>query len=158
VNINDISESPIDPDVQSELQQFEADSRAMLGLAPDVVEPDDIIRAIHDYVDGLRAGVSYAAAGAAGYSSGDQMLLLACLWGIQICRKLNWEWADLSVHGDTYQGIVSPAREYAIFPFDYMRQVVTAEEGKENTCLLVYNMLKAGSFSPQEPRSYQVLQ
>jgi hypothetical protein len=156
VNINEITKRPIDPDVQRELQQFEVDSRAMLRLGADVVEPDDVVRAIQDYVDGLQAGVTHAGP-AAGYSLGDQILLLASLWGIQFCRKLNWEWVELTVHGETYDGIVSPSREYAIFPFDYMKQVVT-DEKRENTALLIYNMLKAGSFTSQEPRSYYILQ
>ena len=156
MNINDIAERPTDPDVQRELQQFEADCRALLGLGADVVDPDDVVRAIDDYIDRLRTGVSERAT-AAQYSLGDQILLLASLWGIQICRQLDWEWVELAVNGEPYDGIVSPAREYAIFPFDYMKQVVT-DNDRENTALLVYNMLKAASFTPQEPRSYYVLQ
>ena len=83
--------------------------------------------------------------------------LLACLWGIQICRRLSWEWVELTVDGEDTYGIVSPLREYAIFPFVYMRQLI-AEEDRDNTARLVYNMLKAGTFTPSDPHSYYVLQ
>ena len=156
MNVNDIAERPSDPDVQRELREFEADCRAMLALGSDVTAPDDVVRSVDEYIDRLRAGSGEGAA-VEQYSLGDQILLLASLWGIQICRQLGWEWVELAVHGQTYDGIVSANREYAILPFDYMKQVVT-DNDRENTALLVYNMLKAGSFTPQEPRSYYVLQ
>ena len=38
-----------------------------------------------------------------------------------------------------------------------MREVL-AERSKENTILLIYNMLKAGKFSPAEAGDYHVLE
>jgi hypothetical protein len=150
VNINNITERPIEEDVQKELQQFEAAGRDMFKLDASVTEPDDIVRVISEHIDSLqRAQLNPALE--------KKILLLACLWGIQICRRLKWEWVELTVQGEDYYGIVSPLREYAIFPFLYMRRLLT-EESRENTAHLVYNMLKAGRFTPRDARSYQVLE
>jgi hypothetical protein len=150
VNINNIKEQPIAADVREELVQFEAASRAMLKLDASVADPDHIVRVISEHIDTLL--------GARPKKVGEEAItLLACLWGIQICRRLEWEWVELIVQGDLWYGIVSPNREYTIFPFVYMRDVLT-NDGKENTALLVYNMLITDKFTPADAGSYQVLE
>jgi hypothetical protein len=150
MTINIITERPIEEAVQSELQQFEAASREMLGLDSSVTEPDDVIRVINQHIDTLGKPHREQA-------TEQRILLLACLWGIQICRRLKWEWVELTIDGENYYGIVSPAREYAILPFVYMRQVLT-DQDRDNTALLIYNMLKMGTFTPSEAGSYYVLE
>jgi hypothetical protein len=148
MNVNNITESPLAADVQGELRQYEAAALSALKLGSVRVDEDGVVKAIRDFADSLLAGDVQI--------DTEVVTQLGALWGHQICRRLGWEWVELTVQDDMWYGIVSHQREHAIFPLIYMREVLV-ERSKENTILLIYNMLKAGKFSPAEPGDYHVL-
>jgi len=149
MNVNNITEEPLAADVRDELRQYESAALSALKLGSVRADEDVVVEAINKFADSLLASDAEV--------DTELATQLAVLWGHQICRRLGWEWVKLTVQGDMWYGIVSRRREYAIFPLIYMREVL-AERSKDNTILLIYNMLKAGKFSPAEAGDYYVLE
>ncbi|MGB7746917.1 MAG: hypothetical protein WBN75_06480 [Verrucomicrobiia bacterium] len=149
MNVNSITEAPLAADVQGELRQYEAAALSALRLGSVRVDEDGVVEAISKFADSLLASDAEI--------DNEVVTQLGVLWGHQICCRLGWEWVELTIQDDMWYGIVSRRREYAIFPLILMREVL-AERSKENTILLIYNMLKAGKFSPAEPDDYHVLE
>ena len=149
MNVNSISEAPLAADVKDELRQYEKAALSALKLDSVRVDEDVVVEAISKFADTLLASDAEI--------DTEVVTQLGVLWGHQICRRLGWDWVELTIQDDMWYGIVSRQREYAIFPLIYMREVL-AERSKESTILLIYNMLKAGKFSPAEPGDYYVLE
>lgn len=143
------TEQALGDDERAEVAQFDAYCREMLKLETDPKPPELIVKMIKDLGDNIRRERIPNAE--------DYSILMACLWANQICSEMSWEWVLLSDGKEDYYGIVSPKREYAVLPMNYMKDVLTDPE-RENTILLFYNMLKAGKFTQQEPKSYQLLE
>jgi hypothetical protein len=55
-----------------------------------------------------------------------------------------------------FYGVVSPPRSHVVFPLHYMQELLSDSE-RDQTSLLLYNMLKAGSLPPVSPGEYRVL-
>jgi hypothetical protein len=84
-------------------------------------------------------------------------LCFGCLWGQTICYELGWEWAAVSLEpGAEFYGVVSPSRSHMVFPLHYLQDLLSDPE-RDQTSLLLYNMLKAGSLPPASPGEYSVI-
>ncbi|MFX1398075.1 MAG: hypothetical protein ACFFAS_13645 [Promethearchaeota archaeon] len=79
-------------------------------------------------------------------------LPLGCLWGEQLVRELNWEWAEVIQHDHEdlkIVGVFSEDRSLAIYPFHFVHGCI--ENKATVTIALAYNMLKEGSSIPKLP-------
>jgi hypothetical protein len=52
----------------------------------------------------------------------DAALQVGCLWGHTVCCKLGWEWAFVTKEGNGVFAVVSPGREYVVFPMLYAQR------------------------------------
>ena len=86
----------------------------------------------------------------------EAALNIGCLWGHTICRKLGWEWAYVSKDGHEIYAIVSPKREYVIFPILYAKCLL-GDPQSDQTSMLLFNMLKAGEMPPSAEKGYLVI-
>jgi hypothetical protein len=144
-----IKEKALEQDVRDEIVEFSRLAAQWLSVR-ETETPEAVIRKICDHIDEVRES----------YSSEqleEAILPLACLWGNQVCRGLGWEWVDLIIDGDEYYSIVSPQRNYAILPLLLFKDYLTIED-RDNTSLLIYNMLVANKFSPANPGDYKLLE
>jgi hypothetical protein len=58
--------------------------------------------------------------------------------------------------GSEFFGVVSPSRSHVLFPLHYMQKLLSDPE-RDQSSLLLYNMLKAGSLPAAGPSEYRVL-
>ena len=86
----------------------------------------------------------------------NMALGLGCSWGHAVCKRLSWRWASLTIDEETAIGIVSPTRSLIVFPMGYVNKLLTIPES-DQTSLLLYNMLKAGSFA-EVRESYTIVE
>jgi hypothetical protein len=87
----------------------------------------------------------------------EAALCFGCLWGETLCNETGWEWATVTLRPDEeFYGVVSPSRSHVVFPLHYLRDLLSDPE-RDQTSLLLYNMLKAGDLPPAGPGEYKVL-
>ena len=85
----------------------------------------------------------------------DLAVNLGCLWGQTVCDELGWQWCCvmLGAGQETY-AIVTPNRSHMVSPMDFVFTQLQKRPPEDNTSMLLFNMLKAGSFGSAKPRSY----
>jgi hypothetical protein len=82
---------------------------------------------------------------------------IGCLWGQTVCDQLAWEWAMVLLEPDEQDlGVVSPSRSHVVFPVLFLEELL-GDPDRDQTSLLLYNMLKAGNLPPAGPGEYHVL-
>jgi hypothetical protein len=95
-----------------------------------------------------------------GWASGDITqitLCLAYLWGQTVCDRLGWEWAAVSLKPDAEElGVVNPSRSHVILPLEYVEELIS-DPARNQSILLLYDRLKAGSLPPADPGEYSVI-
>jgi hypothetical protein len=145
---NDFVERLLNDDEIDELRELCKEAVRRIHAAH-VDDPETIVKKIMQYVDQVRT--------LEGDALDDQALVIGCLWAQQVLLITNWTWAELQKSGGspTY-AIISADRAVVIFPVSYIRELL-ADEGRDNTALLLFNMVRSGNFPSCEPRSYQVL-
>ena len=124
----------------------------VLGIDPRTTTPDDIQQSVYHEVNRVRNDIAMNDP----EILEDIALGLGCLWGQSVCDMLGWEWAFITIEGSDGIGVLSPSRSLAAFPMASIKRILEDSQ-RENTSLLLYNMLKAGSFSA-EPNSYKVVE
>jgi hypothetical protein len=140
-----------------ECREVEYHSAIALGWFGDragSASPDQVQQWVYETVNALRAKPP-----AETHEDGRSMtaISLGCLWGQAVCDRLGWEWAAISLEpGSEFYGVVSPSRSHVIFPLHYMQELLGDPE-RDQTSLLLYNMLKAGSLPPANSHEYNVL-
>jgi hypothetical protein len=131
-----------------ELRELCGDASRRINVAQ-ADDPEDIVKKIMQYVDQERPLETD--------TLDDRALDFGCLWAQQVLRVASWTWAELQKSdGSASYGIVSPDRAIVIFPVSYIRELL-ADEGQDNTILLLFNMLRSGNVPGCEPGAYQVL-
>lgn len=135
---------------QSEVQEFIKSAFELLHIEPTEAKLNDIHVKISDFID------SHLTQCASEDSIIETALAIGCLWGQTVCNRLKWQWAYVTIEGNDIFGIVSPKREYVIFPMVYIKNLLKSPE-VDQTSLLIYNMLKAGKLPPSEENKYLVL-
>jgi hypothetical protein len=105
---------------------------------------------VEKLVEKVHRCVSAAQAGKRRLSS-DQAAGLAVVWGDQLARALQYQWAWVHSRGaQPLAGLVSPDRALAHFPLPFITG--QAKKGrKENTVALLFNMLRAGDAPRSKP-------
>ena len=79
---------------------------------------------------------------------------LGCLWGQTVCDALGWQWCVATVDGDEFVGVASKNRSHIVPVLNFICTQIEKRSPEDNTSLLLFNMLKAGSFGKAKPGSY----
>lgn len=143
------SDRPLTPDEAKEVRESTARGYKDLKLKPSA-SPEKIQEAICAAIDSITLGKKKASA----KRIEDIGLDLGCLWGQTICDKLRWEWCYMTAHGDESFAVVPPDRSYAVSPMNFIFTQLQKRQPDDNTSLLVFNMLVAGSLEKQKRGSY----
>jgi hypothetical protein len=84
----------------------------------------------------------------------DLAINLGSLWGQTICDSLGWEWGYVTLDENGTYAVVSPNRSHMVAPMDFILEQLQNQSAEENTSLVLYKMLTAGSLMKARPRSY----
>jgi len=145
------TDRPLDDEEAAEVQEQLEVAYEVLGIDPDSAAPDDIQQRIYEEINAIRETDD----------SSDPRTLenaalgLGCLWAQSVCDALGWEWASITLDEREQIGIVSPSRSLVVFALGYLNGLLN-DPSRDQTSLLLYNMLKADSFSAP-PGAYEVL-
>ena len=107
MNVNSITEAPLAADVKEELRQYEAAALSTLKLGSVRVDEDVVVEAIGKFADTLLASDAEV--------DTELVTQLAVLWGHQICRRLGWEWVELTVQDDMCMGLFHAGESMRFF-------------------------------------------
>jgi hypothetical protein len=153
--MSNISERPLSDKSLASLGPASLEGLSLLGLA-ETAEPAVIVEAVDAFVfewqDGKRPDPKLLSDEEAPYAMGS-------LWGAQLVRRFNWDWAMLTFHdrGDsTAPGVVAPDRSLAVYPFHFLMGAL-AHQTVDATIALSFNMLEAGAVSDRKPGEYRNL-
>jgi len=144
------TDRPLTESEQREVKNYCRDAIELVGVGHKA-SPDEMQSEIYDYINAYRESALSPEEGV------DMALAIGCLWGFATCRQLKWQWAFVEQDGDGgFYAIVSPGREYVVYPMLFVQKLLT-NPAADQTSLLLYNMLKAGKLPPTPERSYLVL-
>ncbi len=138
--------------LRSDIDAFIARGYARLALDGDA-PPEVVVAAIHADLAALQAGTRKLTGKAV-----TMRMELGCAWGEQLHRALGWQWAH--VHADDGApaiALISPDAAIAHFPFALIT-AQAARRARQNTCLLLFNMLAEGQTPPAKPGAYVAVQ
>jgi|SRR5579872_694815 len=118
----------------------------------DAPNPDLWQQCLYVMIDNLREQLKMSPVSDAGITT--LAMGFGSLWGQALCAKLNWSWAMVQVDPDTEMfAVVSLNRSHAVYPVSYMQGLLRNPD-KDQTSLLLYNMLKEGQLPPAKPGEY----
>jgi hypothetical protein len=148
------SEKPLSADTAKMIAGSANDALKMLGL-DDSAPPGVVIEALDAFVDAVQHGERTLPEGV---EAEDLPYSCGSLWGQQLVRQFNWEWATVTFHQhkDTQApGVLSPDRKLAIYPIHFLIGCFR-DRGVDCTMALSFNMLMAGKMSDLDvsDRSY----
>jgi hypothetical protein len=138
-----VSERPLAAKSMAALGPASQDGLRILGLS-ETAEPATIVEAIDAFVfrwqDGTRPDPKVLSADDAPFAMGS-------LWGAQLVRRFDWEWAVVTFHdkGDSVApGVFAPDRSLVVYPMHYLMGAL-AHPSVDVTIALSFNMLEAGT-------------
>jgi hypothetical protein len=153
-------ERAITPAEQKEFDQYATQGLKNLGFGEANAEsdPDIVVQAISAFVEQWRLQEQKPLSRLFKHKPDaiDVALSLGILWGNQVARALGWQWTCLLQNGQEYFALVPIDRAYTLYPFYWMRQFLE-DERKDNTIILLFNVLKAGRLPPSTPGTYYAL-
>jgi hypothetical protein len=119
----------------------------LLGFADEADAPETVVRAIGRFIDEWDPE----------HATGERELAIIAMciglvWGHQVTRELGWQWAVLEQDGQRSYAVVSPDRAYATHPTVLMAQWL--QGARDNTVILLFNMVRAGNLPPSAPHTY----
>jgi hypothetical protein len=148
------TDRPLTEEERGEVEHHRGSALGWFGDRAASASPDQVQQWIYETVNALRAKPP-----AETHEAGMTMtaISLGCLWGQAVCDLLGWVWAAVRLEpGSEFYGVVSPSRSHVVFPLHYLQELLGDPE-RDQTSLLLYNMLKAGSLPPASPGEYRVL-
>lgn len=114
--------------------------------------PKEIAKKIYEFVQELKSlkeGIDQD-------DALDDAIMFGCLWGEMIVREAGWRWADVKSGNEYYCGVISRDDNFAALPM-YLFQEYIENAGKDNTSLLVFNMIAANKLPPAKESECVVL-
>ncbi len=142
-----ISEEKISKEMIRNIKGCAADAAAMLGIDLSQLSHGEIVERIDSFIHSWQKGKRPK------IPEGDDLsLTLGSLWGEQLVKKFDWQWAGVTFHEHNNSkavGVFSPDRSLAIYPFHFIYGCI--ENNAIVTIMLSYNMLKDGSKIPKLP-------
>jgi hypothetical protein len=143
----DFVEQPLSQEVAAEIRELASKATARLGLT--TAEPEEVARAVAEYVDGNRPLEEDRIV--------DEAVELGVLWAEQVMRVSGWEWVELQEkNADTHYAIASRDRALVLLPTRLLYDLL-ADTQNDNTALLLFNMIRSGNVPDAEPGEYQII-
>jgi hypothetical protein len=152
--MSNIRERPLDRDVLAEFKSYSQKGLDLLGMSG-ATEPDDLVKAIDDFVDNWQ-NKRRGFLAKLGLRSGDPIetaLALGIVWGNQIVRRFDWSWVCLvTADGERY-AVVSPDRSLVIYATYFIKECLDYTTA-DCTVLLAFNMQAANKLAQEAPNEY----
>ncbi len=131
----------VDSAVRSDIDAFIPRGYVRLDV-DETAEPAAIVKVAHAYVEAIQRKARSIK------SAKERTMMqmeLGCAWGEQLRRALGWQWASVKTAKgqDAGLALISPDCALAHYPFAFVGAHLAAK-AKENTLLLLFNMLVAG--------------
>ena len=145
-----VTEEPIDPDILESLAGAAGEGAELAEVSLDAT-PAEIVAAINDLVYRQQKEPTDDVD-----NWEDRALPLGCLWGMQLVRQFDWEWANVTLHDHDdvkAMGVFSPDRSLAVYPFYFIFGCL--EHQATVTILLAFNMLDGGKIPPLPAGGYE---
>jgi hypothetical protein len=136
------------PEQMADVDEFIERALALVG-AHEEAPPRELAARVHAFIEAVRSEERTIPPRDPQFVK----LQLAVLWGHQLVRALGWRWATVRhASGESSLGLVSPDLAVATYPLS----VVTAalDKKRNNTSLLLFNMLAEGQLPPSSPGAY----
>ena len=147
------SDRPLDAIERAQVAKNAQRARDALGLHP-LAAPEQVVRQIRDDVELLRRDFPTLKPNV----RHNAVVSLGMLWGEMLCKEAGWEWCGLSRDGgEGFLALVSHDRAYVVSPNDFITGQLTPHPGADNTVLLLFNMIRAGTLPRAKPGSYEML-
>ena len=145
-------ERPLTDDVIKEISDAVQRGYLHLGLTPEQgdarVVPQAILKAVDRVLSAKKRVPSEQVESLA--------IDLGCLWAQCLCDSVGWRWCELTYDGEqpTF-AVVSPDGAHAVAPTPFLlRQLSQRGRRAENTILLLFNTIAAGSLPAARPNGY----
>jgi hypothetical protein len=147
------TDRPLTHDEQQEIGSYVTFALRGLGAQADKEPPEELQNQLRMAIDEFRLWDEERRAANLDKAS----LCMGCLWGQTLCDGCGWEWASVSLGSEWENyGVVSPNRSHVVFPLQFARELLRDPE-RDQTSLLLHNMVKAANLPPADPGSYQVI-
>lgn len=140
-----VTHAEVDSAVRSDIDAFIPRGYVRLDV-DETAEPAAIVKAAHEYVEAIQRKARSIK------SAKERTMMqmeLGCAWGEQLRRALGWQWASVKTANgqDAGLALISPDCALAHYPFAFVNTHLGAK-AKENTFLLLYQMLIADKWPP----------
>ena len=142
-----VTETPIEPDMLHNIKGAASEGAKLLKIDESNISPQEIIESINKFVMDIQKKENKDID-----IWTDLSLPLGCLWGEQMVREFEWEWANIVQHDhDDFKaiGVFAKDRSLAIFPWYFIFGCL--KNGAPVKIALAYNMYKDGSGIPELP-------
>lgn len=122
-----------------------------LKLDPKKASPEKVQEAILKLIDPICLGKKKVSPKV----TEDLGVNIGCLWGQTIADTLNgWEWCYATVDGDELFAMAAPDRSILVAPMNFIFAQLHKRLPEENTSMLAFNMIVAGSYGKQKAGAY----
>jgi hypothetical protein len=143
------SDRPLQADEAGEIRASIGRAYAHLKLKPSA-SATHVQEAMRDAIDAVTLGKKKLPMKAREGFAFD----LGCLWGQIVCDALGWQWCVATVDGDEFIGVAPANRSHIVPVLNFICTQIEKRPPEENTSLLLFNMLKEGSFGKAKAASY----
>lgn len=147
-----ISEQPLAANIATPLAGAIRDGLSIVGL-DETADPKTVIDALDAFVYAWQGGQRPPKEE---LDPEDAPLALGSMWGAQLVRQFNWQWAMITFHdhGNTIAlGVLSPDRALAVYPIHFLMGCLQHPE-VDCTIALSFNMLLADKVGKLKPKEY----
>lgn len=145
-----VAERALSKEEMREIRNYVAKGLELINGDSSAASPTEIVTHIRIAIDKHR-GKALSAKRAE-----ELAFCFGCLWGEMVVRELGWDWAAVSLEGQECYGVVSPKRECMVLPLHMIKEQLS-EGMRENTSLLLFNILRAGQDPEAKPGSYLLI-
>jgi hypothetical protein len=82
---------------------------------------------------------------------------LGCLYGNILRDEMGWEWCVVNDDGDEFLAVGPADKSVLLAPIGYLHSQMTAPVSGDNTSMLLFNMIKAGTIYKGKPGEYAAI-
>jgi hypothetical protein len=147
-----VSEQPLPASTRTAIEGSNRQGLRVLGL-DDTADPKTVIAAIDKFADAWQQGTRPPDLK---LDEEDAPFALGSLWGEQLVRAFQWEWAFVTFHdhgNSKAPGVLAPDRSLAVYPIHFLIGCFR-DPRVDVTVALAFNMLAAGKVVQLPPKGY----
>ena len=151
VALSHLTHKPLPKYVQKGVTSCLRDAATLLGIEGRALDPTQMQDRINDKINELRrtGPLTPEALDFAAYA-------LGALWGHAVCLSCNWQWVMLHAGKQHTAAVMSPDAGFVVFPVPYVRGLLT-DHSRDQTSLLLFNMIRANAVGTPTPGAYEAL-